>query len=157
METQASQLRLAGAQERLISFIEETSEINWAIPIGGDNWTAAVVAFHCATGHARVRRWIESARHGAPIPESPEELDSQNALDAVEHASVTTAETLTLARENYAALRALIESLTPEELVTQAAFGPGGGSTVTVADLIDAAEGHLESHLSRAQSALGHA
>jgi hypothetical protein len=86
------------------------------------------------------------------VPETAEEIDRANAVHAVEAASITPAETVTLLMDGGARLEALLRALSDEELDRSAPFGPAGGRTFPTVDLAAVPARHTRDHLAHARA-----
>ncbi len=127
--------------------IKKTGDAAWSNVCAPEAWTFAALAHHVAKGHARSAEWIATMTAGQPVSLSEDELDAENAEDALRFAAVSKADVLSLHERNGALLRALLNALSPEELDRHAAFGPAGGSLFPVERIAGAASRHILGHL----------
>jgi hypothetical protein len=142
------------AVRELIEFIEACTEDDWHLSTPAEDWTVGVVAHHVAFGFAEGSDWIELARHGTDIPGTVRSHDDENAAHARDHAGASRAETIVLARENGTRAVATVRALRDDELSRSAAFGPSGGSRITVERLAGAFRRHFDRHMDSIREAL---
>ncbi len=140
--------RFRKANEELISFSTGLSRAQWRMLCPREGRTVGVVLYHIAEGHALTTEVARTVALGLPLPQglvqNKEDVDRKNALQALQHAECTAAETVELLRRNGSAAARFVRGLTDEQLENTGSVWGGEGS---VAQLIEyVLIRHLEGH-----------
>ena len=110
-------MKLEKTIEGLLAAVEASTPEQWAAPCSDGEWTQAFAAYHAATTIGVVAQVVKDVAGGQPFPKmTMEELDSQNAAQAKEHADCTTAETIALIKESTPIATSVVRSLSDEQL-----------------------------------------
>jgi DinB superfamily len=146
--------KITDANAEFVAFIETCTEEEWGRKSAAEGWPVNAVADHIAWGHEISAGWIRTIRAGENVPGSPEAHDAANHARAAQAANMGRAEVIQLANRNVSQLAELLRSLTESDLSKSAAFGPGGGDTMSVEQLAGSRR-HLDRHLGSIRSAVG--
>jgi hypothetical protein len=139
----------------VIAFAESCSEDQWWTVVPGEDWTVGVVLHHIAEGHAQGLRWLSTMARGEAVTDSSDDIHGRNVEHASRCSDISIADTVTLLRENGAAMEAALRQLTDEELTTMAPFGPADGRPLPVGEMAAVAARHPRGHLDHAREAAG--
>jgi hypothetical protein len=135
-------------------FVRACSPADWDAPVPIEERPVRVMAMHCVAGMRLAHEWLEPMRGGAAVPGDAGDLDAFNAREMEVHAGATREEVLEILRRDAPATAALLRSLSAQELVIKAPFGPGGGIEVGLGQVAATPARHVEIHLSHIREAL---
>ena len=145
---------IVDANAEFVAFVKTCTDDEWGRATEAEGWPVNAVADHIAWGHEVSAGWIRTIRAGDDVPGSPEAHDAANAARATGAAGTSRAEVIEVANRNVEQLAELLRSLTETDLSKSAAFGPGGGMTMSV-DQLAGSRRHLDRHLGSIRAALG--
>jgi uncharacterized damage-inducible protein DinB len=144
----------AAANDEAMTFAHACSDTQWQIIVPGEGWSVGVVLHHIAEGHASVMRWLEAMARGDAVTDTVDDIDTRNVEHAERASDIGIAATVELLRRNGARTEAALRSLTDEQLVRTAPFGPADGQSLPVAAMAAAASRHTREHLAHARLAV---
>jgi hypothetical protein len=144
----------AAANAEVIAFARSCTPTQWLTPVPGEEWTVGVVIHHIAEGHAQGVRWSTAMVRGDPVVDTVHDIDQRNVDHAERERTCTVARTIALLEENGAQAESVLRSLSADDLVQTAPFGPAGGQVLPAGAFAAVFAGHARGHLAHAQDAV---
>lgn len=153
--TEALTARFQEINDGLVAALEGCTEEAWARPTSAEGWTVAAVAHHVAEVQGAFVHMVRTLADGATFSpgSSIDDVHESNARHAREHAAAGKPETLTLLKDNRAAIVELLHRLTDADLDRPA--GIFGGHPLTVEQVVEyVVIGHAREHLESVRATL---
>jgi hypothetical protein len=142
------------SNDAVVAFAQSCDDVQWVTMVPGEDWPVGVVIHHIAEGHAQMAHWLTAMVAGDGVPDTNDDIDGRNVTHAERSATVSIAETVALLQENSRQIETFIRQLSDEELDRTAPFGPAGGQSLPVFQLVSASFGHAQGHLAHAEAAV---
>jgi uncharacterized damage-inducible protein DinB len=148
--------QLSTVTAEIAEFVRTLDDAQWRTLVAGEGWTVGVVVHHIAQGAELVRGWLVCAASGQPIEDTVGAIDDANARHAREQSAIGVEEALADLLANAERTASMIRGFDDEQLARSTAFGPAGGTPMTVEALANVAVRHCQGHFASITAALAH-